>query len=232
LVAFDSYASNLDWKQEGGFVYVHDRVTSTNALVSVASDGTLGNARSRSASMSSDGRFVAFESYASNLVENDDNYYCDIDLDGEFDDNCTDIFVHEFDYLADSDGDGCTNARERGWDATLGGRRDPTNPWDYFNPTNDGKNRVDDILMVVNQYFVDHPDPEYTYATDRTLIAENVAAGTPWQLGEPNGQQRVDDILAAVESYFHDCWTGSRNLPNPSWWPEGKAKPLTAAAQP
>jgi hypothetical protein len=111
----------------------------------------------------------------------------------------------------DYDLDGCTNAQEVGTNPSSGGGRDPQNPWDYFNPTHDGQNRIDDILRTVEQYFEDEflpsppnapntPNPNYTQDTDRTRIGPD-----PLDLGPPNGQQRVDDILNAVEQYFHDC---------------------------
>jgi hypothetical protein len=104
-----------------------------------------------------------------------------------------------------SDRDRCADSRElnsAGGEAT-GGYRDPYNDYDYFNPTKDGLNRVDDILAVVGQYFIDDPMGAIDYAsqTDRTAIP----GGNAWNLGPPNGQQRVDDILAAVKQYFHDC---------------------------
>jgi hypothetical protein len=107
------------------------------------------------------------------------------------------------------DGDGCTDAKEIGTNQLLGGRRDPTNPWDYFNPGGGGRVRLLDVLMVVNQYYHDDNDGSpglapyaagYTTATDRTLLGPD-----PWNLGPPDGRQRVDDILNAVKQYFHDC---------------------------
>ncbi len=106
----------------------------------------------------------------------------------------------------DTDGDGCSDKSELGNTASAGGLRDPFNHWDYFNPTNDGLNRVDDILKVVGQYFKDYPAANYTRTTDRTAVI----GANPWNLNKPNGQQRVDDILAAVKSYFHDCGTGTK----------------------
>jgi len=64
-------------------------------LISVASDGTQGNRESFSSSISADGRYIAFSSNASNLVNGDTNYYCDTNHDGSFTDNCTDVFVHD-----------------------------------------------------------------------------------------------------------------------------------------
>jgi alkaline phosphatase D len=101
---------------------------------------------------------------------------------------------------ADTDDDGCTDSQEIGPDQTIGGLRDPTNGWDYFNPSGDGQNRVDDVLLVLSQYYIDAGNPAYNGATDRTLAGPN-----PWNLGPPNGQQRVDDILHMLNQYYHDC---------------------------
>ena len=59
-------------------VFVHDRQTGTTERVSVASDGTQGNRNSRFSSISADGRFVKFDSAASNLVAGDTNFTYDI----------------------------------------------------------------------------------------------------------------------------------------------------------
>lgn len=101
---------------------------------------------------------------------------------------------------ADYDGDGCTNGREFGTDPTQGGQRNPLWPWDYMNPTGDGMNRLDDVLAVVNQYFIDQGDPGYTNTTDRTYVGPH-----PWSLGAPNGTQRLDDVIAAISQYLADC---------------------------
>jgi Tol biopolymer transport system component len=61
-------------------VYVHDRQTGEPGLVSVASDGTLGNGWSHSPDISGDGRYVVFASNASNLVTGDTNGTVDVFL--------------------------------------------------------------------------------------------------------------------------------------------------------
>jgi hypothetical protein len=79
--------------------------------------------------------------------------------------------------------------------------RDPYNPWDYFNPTQDGTNRIDDILAVANRYGRNDGDPMYSQDHDRTFLS----AGHSWQFGPPSGSIRQFDITAAVLSYDHDC---------------------------
>jgi archaellum component FlaF (FlaF/FlaG flagellin family) len=83
-VAFVSEASNLvpGDTNNAKDIFVHDRLTGQTTRVSVASDGTQGNSYSSWPSISADGRYVAFESRASNLVPGDTN-------------NNTDIFVHD-----------------------------------------------------------------------------------------------------------------------------------------
>ena len=73
FVAFQSDASNLvpnDGNRVGD-IFVHDRMDGSIERVSVNSGGTGGNGDSFSPSISGDGRFVAFQSGASNLVAYD-----------------------------------------------------------------------------------------------------------------------------------------------------------------
>ena len=79
-VAFSSEANNLvigDTNNRGD-VFVHDRQTGQTTRVSLASDGTQGNIESWFPSISADGRYVAFTSWASNLVSGDTNGYGDV----------------------------------------------------------------------------------------------------------------------------------------------------------
>ncbi|MBE7501094.1 MAG: hypothetical protein HS113_12445 [Verrucomicrobiales bacterium] len=94
FVTFASDASNLvpDDRNGAADVFVHDRVTKETSRVSVASTGAEGNGHSAKRggdspqasrpALSADGRFVAFDSEASNLVVGDAN-------------GCRDVFVHD-----------------------------------------------------------------------------------------------------------------------------------------
>jgi putative cell wall-binding protein/Tol biopolymer transport system component len=79
-VAFDSIASNLVAGDENAQqdVFVHDRHTGATTRVSVSSAGDEGDGGSSSPSISADGRFVAFMSWASNLVPGDNNHMFDV----------------------------------------------------------------------------------------------------------------------------------------------------------
>lgn len=73
IVVFRSLASNLvpgDTNNQGD-VFVHDRSTGVTSRVSVDSAGNEANNFSKDAAISEDGRYVAFESRASNLVAGD-----------------------------------------------------------------------------------------------------------------------------------------------------------------
>jgi Tol biopolymer transport system component len=79
-VVFASGANNLapgdtnDWFD----VFVHDRQGSTTERVSIGASGTQGNNESYACSISADGRYVAFDSVATNLVPGDTNGRKDI----------------------------------------------------------------------------------------------------------------------------------------------------------
>ena len=79
-VAFFSRATNLVPGDTNGHddIFVRDRQTNTNTIVSVDSSGNQGNNDSFLPSISADGRCVAFDSYASNLVPGVTNGQADI----------------------------------------------------------------------------------------------------------------------------------------------------------
>ena len=80
FVAFLSDASNLVAGDTNGQrdVFVHDRANSTTSRVSVSTGGEEANLTSTGVALSGDGRFVAFASFATNLVANDLNEVSDI----------------------------------------------------------------------------------------------------------------------------------------------------------
>jgi Tol biopolymer transport system component len=84
FVAFRSFADDLVSGDANGTwdIFVRDRQSGTTERVSVASSGTEANGESNNPSISADGRFVAFESDASNLVAGDTN-------------GALDVFVHD-----------------------------------------------------------------------------------------------------------------------------------------
>lgn len=83
-VVFASAASNLvaDDTNDSEDVFVHDQHTGATTRVSVDSAGQQANSSSGSSVISADGRYVAFNSHASNLVTGDTN-------------DTEDVFVHD-----------------------------------------------------------------------------------------------------------------------------------------
>ena len=83
-VAFDSRADNLVPDDSNGYwdVFVHDRKTGQTERVSVDSPGDEAHGNSGWPAISADGRFVAFWSVASDLIDGDTN-------------GVSDIFVHD-----------------------------------------------------------------------------------------------------------------------------------------
>ena len=84
FVAFRSLADNLVSGDTNGTwdVFVRDRQSGTTERVSVDSSGAEANGQSNDPSISADGRFVAFDSAATNLVAGDAN-------------GALDVFVHD-----------------------------------------------------------------------------------------------------------------------------------------
>lgn len=82
FVAFMSAASNLvaDDTNSSWDVFLRDRQNGTTELISKSSTGLLGNGESMFPSVSNDGRFVVFESKATNLVPDDTNLAQDVFL--------------------------------------------------------------------------------------------------------------------------------------------------------
>ncbi len=85
IVAFTSDATNLvvGDRNDKKDVFVHNRQTGETTRVSISSSRDAGNDNSRAASLSGDGRYVAFSSEASNLVGDDANVRIE------------DVFVHD-----------------------------------------------------------------------------------------------------------------------------------------
>ncbi len=84
FVAFESLSDNVvaDVGNGVGDIFVRDRVTGMTERVSISSDGVEANFYSHTPAISADGRYVAFQSYADNLVPGDTN-------------GVSDVFVHD-----------------------------------------------------------------------------------------------------------------------------------------
>jgi Tol biopolymer transport system component len=79
-VAFASSATNLvkGDKNDAVDIFLRDRVLGTTERVTVVGRKTVANAESSHPALSPDGRFVAFQSFADNLVPDDTNFTSDV----------------------------------------------------------------------------------------------------------------------------------------------------------
>ncbi|MGB2694298.1 MAG: flexitail domain-containing putative surface protein [Dehalococcoidia bacterium] len=126
----------------------------------------------------------------------------------------------------DTDGDGCSDAREQqaGANADSGGGRDPAYLWDFYdiadpnaNPQRDKVVSVGDIVRLIGRFgtsdayggapinrnsdpFLSIPTAGYHPIFDRTLRGQD-----PWDTGPPNGSITVEDIILVVQQFGHSC---------------------------
>ncbi len=61
-----------------GYIYKYNIQTEENELISLGLNSEIANSNSYSPSISADGRYIVYSSYASNLIENDTNGFSDI----------------------------------------------------------------------------------------------------------------------------------------------------------
>ena len=113
----------------------------------------------------------------------------------------------------DDDNDGCTDLREFAIDATLGGRRNPHNPWDFYDvagsplpPQNGAPDGVidlpNDILGVIQHFAPLGTEPEYDVNFDRRPSA----GPNPWNMTAPDGVIDLpNDILGVIQQFNHRC---------------------------
>jgi Tol biopolymer transport system component len=85
-VTFYSEATNLapDDNNNATDVFVRDRKADTTTLLSVTRDGTAGNGGSFDPAISGNGHYVAYSSFAPDLVRDDDNGVSDIFVAARF----------------------------------------------------------------------------------------------------------------------------------------------------
>ncbi|MEO1691287.1 MAG: hypothetical protein AAFR63_07120 [Cyanobacteria bacterium J06631_6] len=82
MIPFESSADNLltDDLNSVADIFIYDRSSETIELVSITNDSSPANGSSSSATISGNGQYVVFSSFASNLVADDTNNLQDIFL--------------------------------------------------------------------------------------------------------------------------------------------------------
>lgn len=112
----------------------------------------------------------------------------------------------------DSDGDGCSDARESGTNPEAGGRRDYLRPWDVFDPNGDQTiDLFNDIFAVAGAYGTHPGDAMYSVDLDRS--PPPMAAQEPdldrrelWDLGPPDGTiDLFNDVFGVAFQFGMDC---------------------------
>ncbi len=110
----------------------------------------------------------------------------------------------------DPDGDGCANIQELGNNESDGGRRDPLNPWDFYDvaigggaPGQDGQvDLFNDIVGVLDHYAPGGLEPQYDVNFDRGPSA----GPNQWNMTAPDGQiDLFNDIVGVIAQFGHDC---------------------------
>jgi hypothetical protein len=113
----------------------------------------------------------------------------------------------------DSDGDGCHDAWETGPDPTLGGRRNPLDFWDVFDPNASGATDVDDVFSVGRRFgttgsatsIADARKPGLAFGYHAASDRGGVVGSEPWNLAPANGSISLDEVFWVVRQYGHSC---------------------------
>ncbi len=106
----------------------------------------------------------------------------------------------------DSDGDGCPDDRELGLDETLGGLRDPFDPYDFYDVAPAGcPDGVVDLLNVVLGV-IQHYSPTGAPPYDANYDRGPSTGPNAWNMTAPDGViDLLNDILGAIAQVGHDC---------------------------
>jgi Ca2+-binding RTX toxin-like protein len=213
-VAFESYASNLvsgDTNNELD-IFVYDTVTNTTRRVSIDSNGIQGNSRSSNASISADGRYVVFNSNASNLVSGDTN-------------NATDIFV--YDTVANTTRLVSVDSGARGNDGFISADGSYVAFYSYANNLASGEtNGYSDIFIYDRGYGTQNPwtgtpfDDTYTYTGTANFTGSGLAGNDTIVGGIGNdtliGGTGNDSLVGGLgdDTYYVDSYGGDRIVEN------------------
>jgi Tol biopolymer transport system component len=208
FVAFHSDCTDLVPGDTGDWdVFVHDRQTGVTELVSVSSAGEQGNDFSGGPSITPDGRFIAFNSGATNLVPGDTN-------------GVYDVFVH----------DRQTGVTERVSVSSAGEQGNDESAAMYAISADgqrimfrsDATNLVPDDTNGQGDHFV---HDRQTGVTERVTVSSTGAQQEGWSAGEfgisADGRYVVFDSTASNlvpgdtgdwDVFVHDCQTGVTEL--------------------
>jgi len=112
--------------------------------------------------------------------------------------------------LIDSDFDGCSDAEEFGSNPSLGGLRNPDDPWDVYDIAGfygseqsgpDGVIDALDVQLVAFRWNTQAGDAIYDSGSDRSV---ELVDG-PYDLGPPDGQITISDLQAVMSQFGLTC---------------------------
>jgi hypothetical protein len=111
----------------------------------------------------------------------------------------------------DTDRDGCADSRELATFEHWGGRRDPANPWDFYDLNGDRRITLSGDLLTLAGSIGNAGSPQYVLAFDRSSAPAasqepDPSEREPWDLGPPDGSITIaGDLLSLVAQYGHSC---------------------------
>jgi hypothetical protein len=102
----------------------------------------------------------------------------------------------------DTDDDRCGDGEEASRNPLAGGDRNPTNEWDFFDVTSDGRVDLSDALDILGYFGDPAPPASAAFARDRSMPDTR----KPWRSGKPgDGQVDLADALINLNSFGHVC---------------------------
>ena len=104
--------------------------------------------------------------------------------------------------VQDTDGDGCSDGQEFGSTAAFGGRRDPLNPWDFYDVAGPGGGPPDGVIDLANDIL---GVLLHVRAYDSSFDRGPSVGPNPWNTTAPDGRIDLSDILGIVYQFRHDC---------------------------
>ena len=191
FLTFASFASNLVPNDTNGQrdIFVYDRLNKAIELVTVASDGTQANGLSLFSAISDDGRYVAYESTADNLVAGDTN-------------ELKDIFVYDRIEKTTKRINLAANGSQANGSSDLGGISDDGR---YISYTSDASNLVPDDTNGQSDIFV------YDLTTNSTQRINLASNGTQANGDSSSSSLSSDGRYIAYESTASNLVTNDTN---------------------
>ena len=116
----------------------------------------------------------------------------------------------------DEDQDGCTDWEELGTNEVFGGRRDPFNFWDFYDPDRNKQVALGDQMALLRHFGTsgdptlskaditgpEPPNGTYWVLADR---GGQIPGGDPWDELPADGQIALSDFLSLIRQFGHTC---------------------------